>query len=153
MPFEVQSAALLESVYGSDQPMTLAQKRGLKYQAKVEKEVVRLYSDRALLRPWFRYKSNGDVKRCQPDVVVFAEDWSRCLVLEIKYSTIPEAWNKLSQVYAPVVQKAYRIPTSLVLITRKFDPAVKFPCPIEQLEGLERLGAWCGEGLGVVSWK
>src|SRR5258708_30486207 len=48
-------------------------------------------------------------KQCQPDAVLFNAAFSRCSVLEIKYSTIPEAWTKLSQLYAPVLQKAYRI--------------------------------------------
>lgn len=153
--FEIQSAALVfePANVGADPGLTPAQKRGLKYQARVEKELSRLYNGRTLLRPWFRYKSDWKVKRCQPDVLIFTEKWDHCSVLEIKYSTIPEAWEKLSQLYAPVVQKAYRIPISLVLITRMFDPAIGFPCQIKQLEGLERLGDWNGEGLGVVSWK
>src|SRR5258707_14429950 len=156
MQFEVQSAALVSEpakTASTEAGLTLVQKRGLKYQAKVEKELERLYSGLVLLRPWFWYKLNWERKQCQPDAVLFDAKFSRCSILEIKYSTIPEAWTKLSQLYAPVVQKAYRIPVSLVLITRMFDPHLKFETQITQIEGLERLDEWKDKGLGVVSWK
>ena len=160
MQLEVQSAA---RVVGPDglavstpaASLTPAQKRGLKYQAKVEKELERLYSGRALLRPWFRYKVENKVKRCQPDALIFDPLWAHVWIVEIKYSTIREAWNKLQNLYAPVVEKAYRIPSTLILVTRLFDPHVRFPCKINQLEGLERIHEFRAEGvaLGVVSWK
>lgn len=155
MSFEVQSSARVSEDSSPTTPPTLtpAQKRGLKYQAKVEAELERLYPGRVLLRPWFRYKINGEVKKCQPDAILMNSDWTHAVIVEIKYSTIPEAWHKLSTLYKSVVEKAYRIPTSLCLITRVFDPHVGFPCSILQLEGLERLDGFKNEGLGVVSWK
>src|SRR5258708_4077367 len=131
--FEVQSAALvseLDKTASTEASLTLVQKRGLKYQAKVEKELERLYTGRVILRPWFRYKVDWRVKTCQPDAIIFGSKSGTVIVVEIKYSTVPEAWHKLSQVYQPVIAKTYRIPTALVLITRVFDPHVQFACPI-----------------------
>jgi hypothetical protein len=154
MQFEVQSAALVSELEGRPPAnLTPVQKRGLKYQAKVEVELERLYPGRVLLKPWFRYKINGVIHRCQPDAIIFGTSSGTAIAVEIKYSTVSEAWQKLSQVYAPVIAKAYRVPVSMVLITRIFDPHVKFECVITQLEGLERLDSWKSEGLGVVSWK
>jgi hypothetical protein len=135
------------------QEFTPAQRRGLRYQEKVEKALKRVFfPDYVLSRPWFRYKSiDGAVKKCQPDVLI-THSWGISIV-EVKYTTTAEAWDKLLNVYRPVVEKAYRAPTALVLVTRMFDPAVKFSCPIEQLEGLEHMAQWRGEGLGVVSWR
>lgn len=133
--------------------MTPVQKRGLKYQARVEAALERQFPGVVVPRPWFRYKVRGEIKRCQPDVVLLVEDGSRAVIIEVKYSTIPEAWHKLSTLYGPVVQKAYRIPVSFALVTRMFDPSIGFPCQVSQLEGLEQLTSWQGEGLGVVSWK
>jgi hypothetical protein len=131
--------------------LTPAQKRGLKYQAKVEKELLQLFPGRVIPRPWFRYKQDWVVKRCEPDLLL--ETDSGICVVEVKYSTIPEAWGKLNKVYGPVVKQAYRVPVALALITRRFDPAVRFDCCVTQLEGLEALLQWRGEGLGVVSWR
>src|SRR5258708_29561606 len=156
MTFEVQSAALVsqpDKTASTEAGLTLVQRRGLKYQAKVEKELDRLYSGLVLLRPWFWYKVDWKRKQCQPDAVLFNAAFSRCSALEIKYSTIPEAWTKLSQLYAPVLQQAYPIPISICLITRAFDPPLKFATELIQIEGLQRLGQCNGEGLGVVSWK
>ena len=153
MSFEVQSAARVEI---EDRPPinpTPAQKRGLKYQARVEAELERLYPGRVLLRPWFRYKVAWRHKTCQPDAIILDSDLLPAVIVEIKYSTIRDAWHKLSTIYKPVVEKAYRRPLGLTLITRLFDPHVGFPCSVEQLEGLEHLASFSGEGLGVVSWK
>lgn len=155
MQTSVQSAALVaEDKKPPAASMSPAQRRGLKYQAKVEEALSALYSGRVILRPWFRYKTTqGKVLRCQPDAVVLSSDWDWACVVEIKISTIPECWRKLNDVYLPVVKRVYRIPVFASLVTTMFDPHVGFPCKISQLEGLERLGEWKGEGLGVVSWK
>jgi hypothetical protein len=102
-------------------------------------------------RPWFRYKVEWEVKKCQPDLLILTD--LGVIVVEVKYSTIPEAWGKLNKVYGPVVKQAYRVPVALALVTRRFDPAIRFDCCVTQLEGLEALSKWCGEGLGVVSWR
>lgn len=157
MQFEVQAAAQVVDdglpPTGVTPSMTPAQARGLRYQARVEGKLLSLYPGRVLVRPWFRYRQNHKVRRCQPDALIFNPDQSRLLVLEIKYSTIPEAWEKLSKVYVPVLKKAHRISVLPIFITRMFDPHVGWTVPITQLEGLERLDEWNGEGLGVVSWK
>lgn len=152
---EVQSAARVEIKDRPPSDLTPAQKRGLKYQAKVEARLEALYPGRVLLRPWFRYRVDWRRKTCQPDVIILGEDFQPAVIVEIKYSTIADAWHKLNTVYKPVVEKTYRppVPVALSLVTRMFDPLVGFPCAVEQLEGLERLAEWSGEGLGVVSWK
>lgn len=152
--FEVQSSARV----ADDHPMppvvmTPAQKRGLKYQARVEAALERQFPGVVVPRPWFRYKVCGEVKRCQPDLLLFFSEAQRVLIVEVKYSTMPAAWSQLHTLYAPVVEKAYRLPTSLAMVTRAFDPAIKFPCAVTQLEGFEALSQWKGPELGVVSWK
>lgn len=155
MIFEVQSAGLVAEVPEQRDilGLTPSQQRGLKYQAKVEKTLEALLPGRVLLHPWFRYKANYVVRRCQPDMLIFSPEWREVTIVEVKYSTVIDAWTQL-QLYKPVVAKAYRIPVSLALITRVFDPAVGFPTRVEQLEGLERLGEWrATDALAVVSWK
>lgn len=154
MNLQIQSSArVVEPSFRQGQDdSTPAQKRGLKYQAKVEEKLSLLYGESVLLRPWFRFKANWDIQYCQPDVILLLEDSSRAVVIEVKYATVSEAWKQLQR-YKLVVEKAYRIPVSLALVTRMFDPARRFPCEITQLEGLDRLHLWTSEGLGVVSWK
>lgn len=153
MSFEVQSAALVaEPESLTIQGMTAAQSRGLKYQAKVETELSKLHSPaKLILRPWLRYKQKGEVKKCQPDALLISD--AHITIIEIKYSTTARAWHQLSTLYKPVIERAYRVPVFLTMVTRMFDPHVGFPCSISQLEGLERLDGWRGEGLGVVSWR
>lgn len=151
---EVQSAALIvdSPVPTSSRTLTPAQRNGLRYQTRVEQELQQIFPGRLLLRPWFRYKEEWAVKKCQPDIVLHAEDASRLCIIEVKYSTAPGAWQQLLR-YQRILAKAYRVPISLALVTRMFDPHVKWECLIKQLEGLERLSGWRGEGLAVVSWN
>lgn len=151
--FEVQTAARVEVEGRPSKDLSPAQQRGLKYQAKVEKKLETLFPGRVLLRPWFRYKVEYKHNLCQPDVLLFDPEHAHIIIVEIKYSTTAEAWKQLS-LYIPVVRKAYRLSISAALITRIFDPAVKFPIPVTQLEGLECLDSWRGsKDLGVVSWR
>lgn len=150
---QVQLAARTLVDEKSADKLTPAQKRGLNYQAKVEKALEKIFPGLVILRPWFRYKVDGThkAKMCQPDLILISP--AHVCIVEVKYSTVADAWHKLSAVYKPVVEKAYRMPTSLALVTRMFDPAIGFPTTITQLEGLEHLARFRGEGLGVVSWK
>lgn len=133
---------------------TLAKRRGLKYQKKVERALERLFEDRILFRPWINYVTrSGAFRRCQPDAVLYSPKVEWINIIEIKYSTMVEAWDQLNGLYKPVLSKLYSGPIYLTLITRMFDPHVQFPVEVIQLEGLERLNEWNVEGLGVVSWK
>ena len=131
--------------------MTLTQIRGLRYQRKVEKEVSRLFPGLVSIGPWFRYKVEDKVRLCQPDLIL-KFDGHICIV-EIKYTTTAKAWQQLNEVYRPVVEKAFRQQVTMALITRMFDPAVKFPVEVTLLHDLESVEAWKGPNLGVVSWK
>jgi hypothetical protein len=148
---EVQtSARVVDFAKSESKTLTAAQKRGLSYQAKVEKELGVLYPGLLVLRPWFRYKIDYRVQHCQPDAFLQHED--RIVLIEVKYATENKSWEQL-QLYKKVVLRAYRCEVSLVLVTRMFDPHVKFPVKVTQLEGLDRVGGWRGEGLAVVSWR
>jgi hypothetical protein len=165
MSFEVQSAALVSDPPTSSlvrgkkaEGKTPSQWNGLRYQARVEGELERLFPGRLLLRPWFRYKRHDEVRRCQPDLILFspqAEDVRWACVVEVKHSTIPEGWEQLL-LYKKVVEKAYRIPIAVAMVTRVFD-RVRFEglrqVKATQLESMKGLEEWRGEGLGVVSWR
>ena len=58
---------------------------------------------------WFEYEIRGRTKYCQPDILVSFFPQAM-LVLELKYTFVPEAITKMRQLYLPVVSKALKVP-------------------------------------------
>lgn len=123
-----------------------AQKAGLRFQRRIEHALRTIYS--AEIGPWFRYTDAGIIPRwCQPDALILSP---RPIVIEIKTRWMDTAWWQLSQLYVPVLRKAFGCEFSPVAIVRSFDPSVMVP---EQPVLLPNLNELLPDGkLGVVLW-
>ena len=66
---------------------------------------------------WFAYEIRGRTKYCQPDVLVSFFPQAM-LVLELKYTFVPEAITKMRELYLPVVSKALKVPTVGAIVVK-----------------------------------
>lgn len=70
---------------------------------------------------WFAYQVRGRTKYCQPDVLVSFFPRAM-LVLELKYTFVPEALTKMRQLYLPVVSKALKVPAVGAVVVKNLTP-------------------------------
>jgi hypothetical protein len=138
--------------------MTVAQKRGLRFQAEVGRKLAGLLGGQVdvQIQPWFAYTSRGSIRRrfCSPDLLVTSG--SQTLIIEVKYSLCAEAYWQLVHLYHPVVKMWLGRPSGLCVLARLVDPSVALPCSWGQtsLSGLTELGAFdpLKPFLSVVRW-
>jgi len=112
----------------STSPRTLA---GLRYERQVIKALKKQFPDLEH-NPWFEYFGEGydSTKVCSPDALLFYKDNNDVIVVEIKYTYTPQALEKLTALYCPVVALATgRSPSPLVIykIATPMTP-IGFPC-------------------------
>lgn len=134
---------------------TPAQRAGKRYEKKVSGFLSNALGPDFSDHPWFRYASPEGTRWCQPDGLLLSEPFN--ILFEIKYSFTPDAWWQMRRLYEPVVRKAFLLKRlSLVLICKKYDPAVSFPEPTEVLPDLPRVEEWARGGdtkqVGVLQW-
>lgn len=70
---------------------------------------------------WFSYQDDNGPGVCQPDLLYPFLPYFLC-VIEIKYTLVPGAHQKLNSLYIPVVQAALRKPCAGVVIVKNLDP-------------------------------
>ena len=110
-----RSALNLQKAERSTKPPVLAKparpsaKQGLRYEAKVERELASL-SARGLFSqvertPWFDFADSLGSSCCAPDFVLH-QPGGAIIVIEVKLTWVPVALPKLRQLYIPVVSKA-----------------------------------------------
>lgn len=117
---------------GSRSRKSGAQKAGLAYQKKVVKWAFESNHGFALeVSPWFAFTDDSDSRHyCQPDLL-FISGFS-ILVAEVKLRWTADAWWQLRKLYLPVLAKVFpKHDLRALCICKSFDPAVKFPEPIE----------------------
>lgn len=70
---------------------------------------------------WFSFEDENGWGYCQPDIIYpFLPDFFA--VIEVKYTLVPGAHQKLSNLYLPVVSKALKAPAAGVVIVKNLDP-------------------------------
>lgn len=70
---------------------------------------------------WFQYEDVNGTGYCQPDIIYpFLPDFFA--IIEVKYTLVPGAHQKLSQLYIPVAEKALKCPCAGVVIVKNLDP-------------------------------
>lgn len=108
------------------EPTSLAARQGLRFQHRVEAALRGCASKIGAhfeSEPWFRFQrlERFDSGHAVPDgLFTFAD---RQLVIEIKLTYVPSAIPKLLQLYVPVVEKAYRLRVTPLLICKNLNSA------------------------------
>jgi len=96
---------------------------GIRYEKRLTKELnLRLKGKDFTLEhnPWFFYKlSDGTTGACSPDILLHDNELGLTWVIEVKYTWVPDAIKKLTELYCPVVELATsRITEPLVVVKR-----------------------------------
>lgn len=113
-----------------------AQKAGIRYERKVQKELAHELGEAFQSSVWFKYDDASGPHWCQVDGL-----WQRggkeVVIFEIKSRFTSDGWFQLRRLYEPVVRKAL-YPSALrhVLICRSFDPVAAFPEDFILIESL-----------------
>lgn len=115
----------------SQRKATGARAAGLRYERKVQENLLAKYADRYLPGPWFIFHSDNGPRWCQPDGLLIDINTGKLLVVEIKNSITDRAWWWLNDLYVPVVRKAFGVnwDISTVTIVKWFD--CKIPLPVK----------------------
>lgn len=98
--------------------------------------------------PWFSYKVLNETRICCPDVIAFDIENQFAIVIEVKQTFVPNAMEKLRDLYCPVVSRALKIPTKPLVICRSLTPEAPNPSSriAFALTGEYPLYQWLGTG-------
>lgn len=91
---------------------------GIRYERAVAGEL-----PDALHGQWFEFGDKNGPGWCQPDILLLGA--SKVLVLEVKYSWVPEGHTQIGELYRPVVEKALGRPVLGVVVCRRLKPGMK----------------------------
>lgn len=130
-----------------------AQKLGRKYERLALAHLSKLLGDEFRPHQWFKFLSpSGELRWCQTDGLLISRDTAT--IFEVKYTLYPEVWWQLRKLYEPVIRRAF-LPrhVELVVVCRKFDPAVVFPERLEQTSLLEGWQEALNGRIGVFQWS
>lgn len=113
----------------SQRKVTGARAAGLRYERKVQENLLAKYAERYLPGPWFIFHSDSGPRWCQPDGLLIDIQAGTILIVEIKNSITDRAWWWLNDLYVPVVRKAFGAGwvLSTVTIVKWFDCKIKLP--------------------------
>jgi len=77
--------------------------------------------------PWYEYRNGREAKAstCCPDIVLYDLAKNLALVIEVKLTLVPEALQKLHDLYLPVVQLATGFKVSPLVVFR--NTSLKLP--------------------------
>lgn len=105
-----------------------AQKAGIRYERKVNKELSLELGAGFDSSVWFRYNDASGERWCQVDGLWWANDGETAVIFEVKSRFTSDGWYQLRLLYEPVVRAALQ-PKRIqhVLICKSFDPAMPFP--------------------------
>ena len=70
---------------------------------------------------WWRFTDANGPGWCQTDLVAFGDE---ILVLEAKYSWVPEGHTQISQLYAPVIGFALKKPVLGIVVCKRLVPGM-----------------------------
>ncbi len=115
-----------------------SRRAGKAFEARVQADLAHLLGPRYLPGPWFSFNSGSNfVRVCQPDGIL--ELPRSVLLIEIKLQHTIAAWYQLRQLYQPVVERAFRKPTTIVEIFRSGDILSVYPEPVLLIPGKDML--------------
>src|SRR3990172_5908545 len=134
---------------------TAAQLAGLRFEREALSFLCSVYPGFFVPRPWFRYMVTGEneLRWCQPDGLLFSPRSGVLTIVEIKIRHTNDAWQKLSGLYASVVQALFPSQlwqVALCEFTRMFDCAVACSAQPKLYEKIDQV---CPGEFGVVTWK
>lgn len=93
---------------------------GLSYEKKLGKALLRANSS-CVAGQWFEYFADGKRGYCQTDFLLFSG--LEVYILECKLTNVEEALGQLRELYAPVVQAAYRLPVHGIVVVKSLSRA------------------------------
>jgi hypothetical protein len=136
------------------QKHTPAQRAGLTYQRKVTTALRALAPKRIDIKPtpWFTYCDTIDGENkwaiCSPDILLIDQQFEYIIVIEIKLTFTPLAFQKLHDLYCPVVSKALIWPTHPLVICKRLGASDPLPrlTLLSALGSKEPLITWLGQG-------
>lgn len=104
---------------------------------------------------WFEFEDENGCGYCQPDIIYpFLPDFFA--VIEVKYTLVPGAHQKLTNLYLPVVSKALKSATAGVVIVKNLDPRyrrgkiftdLRTAAEVSFNRGYPTLVQWAGQAL------
>jgi len=113
----------------STRKATGARAAGLRYERKVQDNLLGKFAERYLPAPWFIFTSDNGPRWCQPDGILIDIEAGVLWVVEIKHSITERAWWWLNDLYVPVVRHTFG--TSWIIATctivKWFDCRVELP--------------------------
>lgn len=133
---------------------TVAQRAGIRYEAKVQKYIRRQVGNE-WYREWPRLEVMGKgyvLRTLIPDGLYIYNDVAT--IIEIKRQHMPESWWQLRQLYEPAVKKISLIShVNLLTIVQSFDPAMPYPEPVERIFDVADFVQTPREFIGVLVWR
>lgn len=87
-----------------------------------ERALAEALGDGAQRGVWWEFEDAAGRGWCQTDLIV---EGAQVLVLEVKYSWLLEAHEKLAQLYVPVVQMALGKPAFGLVVARRLMPGIR----------------------------
>lgn len=97
-----------------------ASRRGLQYENRVGKELLRLVTEGHFKRlehgPWFTFTDVYGLANCSPDFLLWCDQG--VVVVEVKLTWVEVAMHKLNDLYVPVVSLALQQPIATLVICR-----------------------------------
>jgi hypothetical protein len=106
----------------------------VKYEARVHEHLRALYGQAYVASPWFMYQDSTEqrVRYCQPDGLLFNEDLSRVVVVEIKLRHTDKAWWQLRHRYGPIIAEVFPwMEVAFCEVVQWFDVSIPFPEQVE----------------------
>jgi len=104
---------------------------GLRYERRLKKELEKSFKNKDLkveYNPWFFYRlDDGNTGACCPDILLHDNELGIIWVLEVKYTWVPEAIEKLIDLYCPVVELALSQITEPLVVVKRLTPDAPTP--------------------------
>jgi hypothetical protein len=147
---DVKAERSKRDLWTNQKPKSQAAKNGLRYEARVGKElqhhVVAGHFQRIEHNPWFVFEDIYGAASCSPDFLLYTD--TGIIIVEVKLTWKEVAIHKLNDLYGPVVAAALGHSTMPLIICRnitKETPPAKFTLS-EALASPYRLLQWPDNG-------
>lgn len=129
--------------------------KGIKYEASVQEYLEARYPN-YIPSPWIKFESQGSVKWCQPDGLLFFLEEGIIVLIEIKHTHTPAAWFQMRKLYIPTLEVIF--PPHLwefrtLEIVKWYDASMLFPEPLKMLAKPEDARTLSTNTTGLHIWK
>lgn len=96
-------------------PKKGAKRRGIRYEVAFANALSSLYPE-ALHGQWWAFEDDSGSGYCQTDLLIVGP--KAAVVFECKLTLVEQAFEQLSELYLPVVERALSLPTTGIVVTR-----------------------------------